>query len=141
MQQIMLEIDEYNRLVAGGSQPMRAMEADDEFEGVYDAREDMKWILRRASNYGLHFVFCFDRASDFLNLRLDEKSFRHKILFPMSKDESFSIIGSRRANEIDDGVCVYSDGKDSFAFRPHIYPQISYNGWTIDENGNIIQGR
>ena len=97
------------------------------------------WIIKRASNYGLHFLFCFDQGRDFINLRLDENAFRHKILFPMSKDESISIMGSRKANEIGDGTCIYSNGKDAFTLRPHIYRGVPCNGWTIDDNGNIVQ--
>lgn len=45
----------------------------------------MEWIIKRASNYGLHFLFCFDQGRDFINLRLDENAFRHKILFSMEE--------------------------------------------------------
>lgn len=131
-------VEEYNR------QRMAAENNggdDDEevFGGIYDARDDVEWIIKRASNYGLHFLFCFDQGRDFINLRLDENAFRHKILFPMSKDESLSIMGSRKANEIGDGTCIYSNGKDSFTLRPHIYRGLPCNGWTIDDNGNIVQ--
>lgn len=107
--------------------------------GVYDARSDMKWIVRSASNFGLHFLFCFEKGQDFLNVGLDETSFRHKILFSMSKDEALALSGSRKANEIEDGTFVYTDGKDTVTFRPHIYRQVTCNGWVIDDNGNIVQ--
>lgn len=134
------EIAEYNRRVAeaNGGAFQEAAEKD-EYGEIYDARSDMEWIIKRASNYGLHFLFCFDQGRDFINLRLDENAFRHKILFPMSRDESISIMGSRKANEIGDGTCIYSDGKDSVTLRPHIYRGVSCNGWTIDDNGNIVQ--
>ena len=89
---------------------------DEESNSIYDARNDVEWIIKRASNYGLHFLFCFDQGRDFINLRLDENAFRHKILFPMSKDESISIMGSRKANEIGDGTCIYSNGKETRLF-------------------------
>ena len=56
-----------------------------------------------------------------------------------TKDESISIMGSRKANEIGDGTCIYSNGKDAFTLRPHIYRGVPCNGWTIDDNGNIVQ--
>lgn len=133
-------VEEYNRrrAVAENNAAQDDYE-DEEIGGIYDARDDVEWIIKRASNYGLHFLFCFDQGRDFINLRLDENAFRHKILFPMSKDESLSIMGSRKANEIGDGTCIYSNGKDAFTLRPHIYRGVPCNGWTIDDNGNIIQ--
>ena len=114
---------------------------DDEKVGIYDAREDMKWLIKRASNYGVHFVFCFDQAKDFLSLKLDEKAFQHKILFAMAKDESISIMNSRKANELEGGTCVYTDGKDMFTIRPHLYRGVPLNGWMIDDDGKIVQRR
>ena len=137
---IKTEIAEYNQRVAEANKGLAQNGVEDEvYGGIYDARADMEWIIKRASNYGLHFLFCFDRGRDFINLNLDENVFRHKILFPMSKDESISIMGSRKANEVGDGTCIYSNGKDSFALRPHIYRGVPCNGWMIDDNGNIVQ--
>jgi len=106
---------------------------------VYDARLDIEWVLKRAPSYGIHFLFCFEQPRDFISIRLDEKYFRHKVLFPMSRDDSFSIMGSRRASEIGEGLCLYSDGKDSYTLRPHIHKGISCNGWVIDADGKIVQ--
>ncbi len=133
-------VEEYNRRRAEAEDnAVQKPDEDGEYSGIYDARDDMEWIIKRASNYGLHFLFCFDQGRDFVNLRLDENAFRHKILFPMSKDESISIMGSRKANEIGDGTCIYSNGKDFFTLRPHIYRGVPCNGWTIDDTGNIVQ--
>lgn len=133
-------VEEYNRRRAEAEgNSVQDTSEEEEYGGIYDARDDMEWIIKRASNYGLHFLFCFDQGRDFINLRLDENAFRHKILFPMSKDESISIMGSRKANEISDGACIYSNGKDAFTLRPHIYRGVPCNGWTIDDNGVIVQ--
>lgn len=133
-------IEEYNRrLEEANGAGSQADEADEPVTGIYDARDDMEWVLKRASIYGLHFLLCFDQGRDFINLKLDESIFRHKILFPMSRDESVSIMGSRKANEIGDGVCLYSNGKELFTMRPHIYRGVPCNGWTINENGEIVQ--
>lgn len=132
-------VEEYNRQRMAAETNSGNDDDQEVYGGIYDARDDVEWIVKRASNYGFHFLFCFDQGRDFINLRLDENAFRHKILFPMSKDESLSIMGSRKANEIGDGTCIYSNGKDSFTLRPHIYRGLPCNGWTIDENGNIVQ--
>lgn len=89
----------------------------------------------------IHFVFYFEQAKDFLSLRLDEKSFQHKILFAMAKDESLAIMNSRKANELEGGTCVYSNGKDTFTLRPHLYRGVTLNGWMIDDDGKIVQRR
>lgn len=133
-------IAEYNQ-----QKDIAAKESTDDYEddsiGIYDAREDVKWLIKRASNYGVHFVFCFEQAKDFLSLKMDEKSFQHKILFAMAKDESMSIMNSRKANELEGGTCVYTDGKDTFTLRPHLYRGVPLNGWMVNDDGKIVQRR
>ena len=108
---------------------------------IYDARDDMEWIIKRASAYGIHFIFCFEKAKDFLDIKLDDRAFRHKIAFAMSREDSSEIIGNRRANEIEAGVCLYSNGKDIFSMHPHLYYGVPCNGWQINEEGNVVQRR
>ena len=132
-------IAEYNQQRAAANGSVSEVTVDSTKDAIYDARDDMEWVIKRASNYGLHFLFCFDMGRDFINLRIDENAFRHKILFPMSKDESIAIMGSRKANEIGDGTCLYSNGKESVTLRPHIYIGLPCNGWTIDDTGKIVQ--
>lgn len=133
-------IAEYNQ-----QKDIAAKESTDDYKddsiGIYDAREDVKWLIKRASNYGVHFVFCFEQAKDFLSLKMDEKSFQHKILFAMAKDESMSIMNSRKANELEGGTCVYTDGKDTFTLRPHLYRGVPLNGWIVNDDGKIVQRR
>ncbi len=130
-------LEEYNARVAQYEAMKQSGGGSEKSGPVYDAREDMKWILKRASAYGIHFLFAFEQARDFLDTRIDENSFRHKLLFSMSRDDSASIMGSRKANEIDKGVCVYSDGKDTFTMHPHIYFGVPCNGWQVDEQGTV----
>ena len=130
-------LEEYN---SGVSKEKKVLN-DDEGDRIYDARLDLEWIIKRAPNYGIHFVFCFDQARDFISTKLDEKSFQHKLLFSMAKDDSINISGNRKANEVDDGVCLYTNGKESFTLRPYIYKGIPCNGWIVDDNGKIVQRR
>ena len=109
--------------------------------GIYDARDDMEWIIKRASAYGIHFMFCFEQAKDFTDTKLDERAFRHKLAFAMSREDSSEILGNRKANEIEAGVCLYSNGKDMYSLHPHLYYGVPCNGWQIDENGNVVQRR
>lgn len=134
-------IAEYNqRLEAYNAHAARsAPEPEPELPAIYDARMDLEWVLKRASSYGIHFLFCFDQGQDFINLRMDEHIFRHKILFSMSRDESISITGGRKASEVGDGVGMYTNGKELYTLRPHIYRGVPCNGWIVDEDGRIVQ--
>lgn len=109
--------------------------------GIYDARGDLEWIVKRSSAYGVHFVFCFEQAKDFLDTKLDTRSFRHKMAFAMSREDSSEIIGNRKANEIELGVCLYSNEKEMFSMHPHIYYGVPCNGWQVNDNGKVIQRR
>ena len=110
-----------------------------EVGGVYDARDDLKWILDRAPRYGTHFILCFERSKDFINTKISEDSCQHRLLFSMSKDDSSTIAGNRKANELDAGVCLYTNGHDSFSFRPHIYKNVSFGNWFVDDNGDVFE--
>lgn len=127
-------LDEYNKQAEFGKTA-----PEEPKSGIYDARNDFSWIIKRASNFGVHFLLVFEQPKDFIATKLDEKAFQHKLLFSMPKDDSISIMGSRKANELDAGVCLYSDGKDLFSMRPHLYKGIPCNGWQVDDAGNVVQ--
>lgn len=132
-------ISEYNAMV-NQQKPVVPPETSNEI-GLYDARQDLEWTIKRAPNYGTHFVFCFEQPKDFITTKINEKSFQHKLMFSMSKDDALTIAGNRKANEIEDGVCLYTDGKDSFTMRPHVYRGVPCNGWMVDDSGNVVQKR
>lgn len=132
---------DYNARVAEYETQRAAAKPVKEGKGIYDARDDMEWIIKRASAYGTHFLFCFEQAKDFIDTKLDERAFRHKLAFAMSREDSSEIIGNRKANEIETGVCLYSNGKDSYTMHPHLYYGVPCNGWQIDDNGSVVQRR
>lgn len=105
---------------------------------IRDARGDLEWILKNGSFFGLHFLFYFEQGCDFVNLRMRSNVFKHKILFSMSKDDAMEI-GCRKASAIDAGTFVYSNGKDVYTMRPHIFSGIPLNGWIVDDEGNVEQ--
>lgn len=131
-------IADYNALVASQQSPEGQAE-EQSAPSVYDARSDVEWLLKRGPLYGIHFVLCFEQAKDFLNLRLDNSLFRHKILFPLSREDSLNLMSARKANEIEDGTFVYTNGKDAHTMRPHIYKGVPCNGWIIEKDGSIVQ--
>ena len=132
-------IADYNQRVAEYEASRNAQKPTEKHVGEYDARDDIEWIVKRASSLGIHFVFCFEQGKDFINTKLDERAFRHKIAFAMSRDDSNEIIGNRKANEIGEGVCIYTNGKDTFTMHPHLYKGVPCNGWQIDDDGKVVQ--
>lgn len=132
-------IADYNQRVAVYEASRNAGKQEEKNGGAYDARDDIEWIVKRASSLGIHFVFCFEQGKDFINTKLNEKMFRHKIAFAMSRDDSNEIIGNRKANEIGDGICIYTNGKNTFTMHPHLYRGVSCNGWEIDDDGKVVR--
>jgi len=130
---------DYNQRVAEYEAARNANNSMPKKVGLYDARDDIEWIVKRASSLGVHFVFCFEQPKDFINTKMDEKAFRHKIAFSMARDDSSEIIGNRKANEIGAGVCLYTNGKDTFTMHPHLYKGVPCNGWQIDDDGKVVQ--
>lgn len=132
---------DYNERVAKYEEQKAVSSPEISGVGIYDARDDLEWVVKRASSYGVHFTFCYEQAQDFINSKMDEKAFRHKLAFAMSRDDSSEIIGNRKANEIEGGMLLYSNGKDMFTMHPHLYPGVPCNGWMIDDQGSIVQRR
>lgn len=132
-------LEDYNQRVDAYEASRNASSQEIKHIGEYDARDDIEWIVKRASSLGIHFVFCFERGKDFINTKLDERAFRHKIAFAMSRDDSNEIIGNRKANEIGAGVCLYTNGKDTFTMHPHLYKGVPCNGWQVDDDGKVVQ--
>lgn len=131
---------DYNARVAAYETQKKSRPAQ-KCKKIYDARNDLEWIVKRASSYGIHFVFCFERAKDFADVKLDVRAFRHKLVFGMSREDSSEIIGTRKANEIEAGVCLYTNGKETFTMHPHLYAGVPCNGWQIDDSGKVAQRR
>jgi hypothetical protein len=65
--------------------------------------------------------------------------FRHKLLFPLSKDDSYDLTGSNRANSIEAGSVMYTDGREFFTVSPHIYHGVTCGGWKFSQTGEIIR--
>lgn len=131
-------LEDYNARTAAYDARRKSM-PEPKRRKVYDARNDLEWIVKRASSYGIHFIFSFEQAKDFSDTKLDVRAFRHKLVFAMSREDSAEIIGTRKANEIEAGVCLYTNGKDVFTMHPHLYAGVPCNGWQIDDAGMAVQ--
>lgn len=133
------QVDEYNNAMYGNQLEDDSTNCEKDTYSEYDARNDMSYLLRRAGAYGCHFVCFFKNAHGFINSKIKNDYFRHKISFAMSKEDALNIFGSRKANELEPGVCFYTNGISTFTFTPHIYKDVYYGDWIVGEKGNVIQ--
>ena len=130
-------LDEYNRACAAAE--VQTETTAQEESGVYDARDDLKWLIKHAPSYGTHFLFCFRQGMGFQSLQLSESMFRHKLLFSMPRDEAQQLLGNRKASELEDSVGIYSSGTESYTFRPHIHAGLPMAGWRVDAGGEVVE--
>ena len=105
---------------------------------AYDARNDLKKVLKKTSNAGVHFMFVFSRGLDFENSGFEPKLFRHKISFALSKDDCAYLSVPSSVSKLAEGVFMYTDGIENYSMRPHIYRNVTYGSWIVDKNGNIV---
>jgi len=111
-----------------------------ESDMIYDAREDLKYILMHGPNLGYHFIMVFNSVGEIKQCKTDLSLFKHKILFRTSRQEAMEIVGSTWANTVagmDDHTFRYTDGIDSVSFRPFLHKGLSWDGWKISESGDI----
>ena len=107
---------------------------------IYDARNDLKYILTHGPRLGYHFIMLFDTCGDFRQTKLDETQFRHRILFQTAKSEALGIVNSSFAEEVSkltNHNFRYTNGIDEVSFRPYLHPGISIDGWSV-QGQNIV---
>ena len=101
---------------------------------VYDARNDLIYILTHGPRYGYHFIMQFDTCGDFRQTKLDESLFRHKIMFQTAKNEAVGIVNSAFAQSVStlsNHIFRYTNGIDDVSFRPYLHPGICIDGWSV----------
>lgn len=108
-------------------------------EEVRKTPEYLIKLLKKGGSHGLHFLFSFDSAEDYTQLRIQPLLFRHKILFSVSEESSYDILGNKAGSRIDDHVFLYCNGKTHTTCHPHIHKQLGLAGWKINEDGQVVQ--
>lgn len=112
-------------------------EPDDIFK-PYNAANDLKEIVSKGSRYGYHFLLCLNSIADIKATKTDVRLYNHKLAFQVSGDDSALIFGNKTASRIPEHICQYSNGMEQFSFRPYLHRGISWDGWDVDENGNVL---
>ena len=108
------------------------------FPALYDAREDLKYILTQGPKLGYHFILNFNSVGDYNQTKLPIALFNHRILFRTARSEALGIVDSRNAgviNELPLRCFRYFNGLDSLSFRPYLHYGIELDGYTLTENG------
>jgi len=104
----------------------------------YDATNDLREIIATGSRAGFHFMLVLNTVGDAKGAKADLKAYNHKLGFQMSGDDSTSFFGARVASKIPEHICQYSNGMDSFSFRPYLHKGVIWDSWDVDEKGNVL---
>lgn len=111
----------------------------DEDELLYNAIEDLRYLLTRGPAKGYHFLVVLNQYSEYKELKFQEKMFRHLVYQWLAKDELADIIGYGRSARIPTGAIRYVCKKDAFSLRPYLWSGLTVNGWTMDGDGNPVE--
>ena len=106
---------------------------------LYNAIEDFRWLLIKAPARGIHFLVVLSQFSEYKEMKWAQKMFRHLVYQWLAKDELAEIIGFGRSARIPGGAVRYVSKKDAFSLRPYLWPTLTINGWTMDENGIAVE--
>lgn len=101
---------------------------------VYDARNDLKYILTHGPRWGYHFIMQFDTCGDFRQTKLDESLFRHRIMFQTAKSEAAGIVSSSFAESVSNltnHIFRYTNGIEEVSFRPYLHDGLCIDGWSV----------
>lgn len=106
--------------------------------GAYNAQEDFLYVLKQGSRLGYHFAAVFNNFSDTKLAGLKTDWFRHRLAFQISTDDSIEMFGKRIASSLPTHICQYSDSLETFSFRPYLHQGVTWDGWEVDENGDVV---
>lgn len=106
--------------------------------GAYNAANDFEYIMKQGSRNGNHFLMFLTSIADLKQTGIKAEFFRHKLLFQISADDSRVLIGNKGASLIPEHICLYDDTLSQFSFRPYIHKDVGWEGWYVDETGNLV---
>ncbi len=102
---------------------------------IYNAMDDLKYILRQGSRSGYHLLVVTNSFPDYKQTKLPIDLFRHRMSFSLSGDDSYAVFGNHTARGLPEHVCRYSDTLYSYSFRPYLHREFSWDGWTVNKQG------
>lgn len=101
---------------------------------IYDARDDLKYILAQGPRLGYHFFVVLRSVSDLDHRAMDLEYFKHRILFRAPKAESGIVVDAYNADlvsRLPPHSFRYCNGLDSLSLRPLLHPGLTWDGWEM----------
>lgn len=109
---------------------------------VIDYAERFKWLLEVGSRYGYHFMLVINDYNNMHDMKVGIGNFNHRLSFKTGTSAiSDSIFDNSRACKLSRHVCLYSargSSSQSFLITPFLHKGVTWDNWTIDENGKAI---
>ena len=111
---------------------------ESEATGLYNAKEDLQFCMKQGSRRGVHFLAYFTSYMDLKQAGVKLEWFKHRLSFKQSSDDSKLLFNTNAAASLPEHICLYSDLLERFSFRPYLHKGVAWDGWGIDDEGNVI---
>ena len=109
---------------------------------VIDYAERLKYLLEVGSRFGYHFMLVINDFNNMYDMKVGIGNFNHRLSFKTGTSAiSDSIFDNGRACKLFRHVCLYSargSSSQSFLITPFLHKGVTWDNWTIDENGKAI---
>lgn len=106
--------------------------------GAYNAQEDFLHVLKQGSRLGYHFLLALNNFADLKQCGLKPDFFRYRLAFQVSADDSRALFNSKVASTLPEHICQFDDTLERFSLRPYLHQNIGWDGWYVDQNGQVI---
>ena len=104
-----------------------------------DPREALDLALRMGSRFHKYIVLVFNTTSGLRQAKVNLELLRHRISFAVSADDSVRLFSKRGvASGLPEHVFCYSDSLRNVSFRPYIHRDITWEDWSVDDQGNAV---
>lgn len=107
--------------------------------GAYDASDDLLYVIKMGSKFGYHFMLDLNKITDIKSMSgVKTDLFRYRLAFQISADDSRDLFGTKIASGLPEHVCQFDDSLSRYSFRPYLHKDIGWDGWSVDENNQVI---
>ena len=104
---------------------------------AYNALDDFIYLVKQGSRLGMHFLMALNTFADLKACGVKRDLFRYRMSFATSAEESRQIFDSKIAESLPEHICQFDDTYESYSFRPYLPKGVGWDGWGVDENGNV----
>ena len=106
--------------------------------GAYNAKEDFAYVIKQGSRLGYHFLLDLNSFADLKQCGLKLEFFRYKLAFQVSVEDSRALFNNKIASVLPEHICQFDDTLEKYSFRPYLHKGISWEGWYVNENGEVV---